>query len=67
MTSLSEDLDVDGKTILKWILHNYGVADWQSIIQYESVPRIETPNAYRLLETLPIMGIDQTNVNNHIQ
>jgi hypothetical protein len=40
MTSLSEDLDVDRKKILKSILHNYGVADWQSIMQYESVPRI---------------------------
>jgi len=40
MTSLSEDLGVDGNTILKWILYNYGVADWQPIIQYEFVPRI---------------------------
>jgi len=37
MTSLSEDLGVDGKTILKWILHNYGVVDWHSFTQYESV------------------------------
>jgi len=40
MTSLSEDLGVDGNTILKWILHNYDAVDWQSIIQYESVPQI---------------------------
>jgi len=40
MTSLSEDLGVDGNTILKWILHNYGVVDWRSIIHYEFVPRI---------------------------